>query len=137
MSSFTKPLVIEFDFEGNPRKPYILREPFSYYTDLLPVTCVDVPPGYRTDFASIPRIFWRILPPAGRYGKAAVIHDWLCDVSPKLCDHRTAADVFGEAMSVLGVPRWKRAVMVKAVKWFGPRFNVAAASLPLISGGES
>jgi hypothetical protein len=34
-----------------------------------------VPRGFQTDFASIPRIFWTILPPVGRYDKAAVIHD--------------------------------------------------------------
>lgn len=123
MSSFTKPLIIEYDYEGDPKRPYVLHRSFSYYTDLLPVTVIDVPAGYRTDFASIPRIFWRVLPPFGRYGKAAVIHDWLCDVEPKICDHLTAADVFDEAMAVLGVGRVKRAVMVRAVKWFGPKFQ--------------
>ncbi len=124
MSSFTKPLIIEFDYEGNCRKPYILHESFSYYTDLLPmITLIDVPAGYRTDFASIPRLFWRVLPPAGKYGKAAVIHDWLCDVNPKLCDHKLAADVFNEAMAVLGVGKMKRWIMVSAVKHFGPRFR--------------
>ena len=127
MSSFTKPLIVSFDYTGNPKKPYVVWEPFSYYTELLPVTMIDVPVGYRTDFASIPRIFWRILPPAGPYGKAAVIHDWLCDVEPKLCDYLTAADVFGEAMDVLGVPKWKRSLMVWAVKGFGPRFKYGGA----------
>lgn len=134
MSSFTKPLIIEFDYEGNCHKPYRLYEPFSYYTDLLPlVTVIDVPSGYRTDFASIPRLFWRVLPPAGKYGKAAVIHDWLCDVDPKICDHLRAADVFNEAMSVLGVGRFKRFIMVQAVKRFGPRFRSGniADSTPL------
>jgi hypothetical protein len=105
---------------------------------------IRVPVGYRTDFASIPRFFWRILPPAGRYGKAAVVHDWLCDESPKRCDHIAAANVFGEAMEVLMIippvegetkvqrckrlaanagQRTKIIVMVKAVKWFGPRFK--------------
>jgi hypothetical protein len=127
MSSFKTPLVIEFDFEGNPRRPYKLDEPFSYYTDLLPVPIIDVPRGYRTDVASIPRLFWRILPPAGRYGKAAVVHDWLCDVSPKICNHIGAANVFGEAMQVLGVGLIKQSLMVFAVKTFGPRFNAGDA----------
>ncbi len=130
MSSFTTPLIIEFDYEGNPSKPYILREPFKFYTDLLPIAVIDVPVGYRTDFASIPRFFHRILPPAGRYGKAAVIHDWLCDIKPKMCDHLTAADVFNEAMTVLGVCRIKRFILVQAVKLFGPRFQYDYASYP-------
>lgn len=123
MSSFTKPLVLEFDFESNAQKPFRIAEPFGFYTNLLPITYIDIPPGYRTDFASIPRLFWRILPPVGRYGKAAVIHDWLCDVRPKLCSHIVAANVFDEAMAVLGVPWITRKIMVRAVKWFGPKFK--------------
>jgi hypothetical protein len=38
---------------------------------------VTVPPGFVTDFASIPRIFWSILRPDGVYAYAAVIHDYL------------------------------------------------------------
>ncbi|MCX6553376.1 MAG: DUF1353 domain-containing protein, partial [Acidobacteria bacterium] len=37
--------------------------------------------GFVTDFASIPRLFWRLVPPTGDtgnpYGLAAVPHDWL------------------------------------------------------------
>lgn len=38
---------------------------------------VAVPPGFVTDFASIPRIFWSILPPDGDYTYPAIIHDYL------------------------------------------------------------
>lgn len=38
---------------------------------------VSVPPGFVTDFASIPRIFWSLLPPDGPYCYAAIIHDYL------------------------------------------------------------
>ena len=127
MGSFTKPLVIEYDYEGNPARPYKLKESFAYYTNLITgnksTTLIIVPAGYRTDFASIPRFFHRILPPAGRYGKAAVVHDWLVDESPHTCSHIVAADVFNEAMAVLGVGRIKRSIMVNAVKWFGPKFK--------------
>jgi hypothetical protein len=37
-----------------------------------------IPDGFTTDLASVPRIFWSLLPPDGRYEKAAVLHDWLC-----------------------------------------------------------
>lgn len=36
-----------------------------------------VPAGFVTDFASIPRAFWSLLPPDGVYTYAAVIHDYL------------------------------------------------------------
>jgi hypothetical protein len=38
---------------------------------------VQVPEGFVTDFASIPRIFWSLLPPDGLYTYAAIIHDYL------------------------------------------------------------
>jgi uncharacterized protein DUF1353 len=38
---------------------------------------VDVPTGFVTDFASIPRLFWSMLRPDGEYAYAAVIHDFL------------------------------------------------------------
>jgi hypothetical protein len=38
---------------------------------------VTVPPGFVTDFASIPRIFWSVLRPDGEYAYAAVVHDYL------------------------------------------------------------
>ncbi|MGB7601258.1 MAG: DUF1353 domain-containing protein [Candidatus Sulfotelmatobacter sp.] len=38
---------------------------------------VDVPVGFVTDFASIPRVFWSFLPTDGDYAYAAVIHDFL------------------------------------------------------------
>jgi hypothetical protein len=34
--------------------------------------------GFPTDLASVPRIFWALLPPHGVYEQAAVLHDWLC-----------------------------------------------------------
>ena len=38
---------------------------------------VQVPKGFVTDGASIPRIFWVYLPRHGKYTKAAVVHDFL------------------------------------------------------------
>ncbi|RJP39002.1 MAG: DUF1353 domain-containing protein [Desulfobacteraceae bacterium] len=38
---------------------------------------VEVPKGFVTDLASIPRVFWSLLKPEGRYAYAAVVHDYL------------------------------------------------------------
>lgn len=46
----------------------------STYKDLKPVT---VPTGFVTDFASVPSIFWSVLPRDGVYVYAAVLHDYL------------------------------------------------------------
>jgi hypothetical protein len=37
---------------------------------------VIVPKGFVTDFASIPRPFWSIVPTWGKYGPPAVVHDY-------------------------------------------------------------
>lgn len=37
-----------------------------------------IPDGFRTDLATIPRIFWAALPPNGVYERAAVLHDFGC-----------------------------------------------------------
>jgi hypothetical protein len=39
---------------------------------------IRIPDGFVTDLASVPRVFWSILPPDGTYERAAVVHDWHC-----------------------------------------------------------
>lgn len=38
---------------------------------------IKVARGFRTDLATVPRIFWALIPPFGAYEAAAVLHDWL------------------------------------------------------------
>lgn len=105
-------------------RPYELEADLVYKTDVLAdQPRITVPKGYRTDFASVPRVFWRLFPPGGAYRGAAVVHDWLCDVDPKACSSKDAAKVFLEAMKDLGLPKVTRWPMYQAVRWFGPRFK--------------
>lgn len=76
-----------------------------------------VPSGTVTDFASIPRLFWRILPPWDTHRRAAIVHDFL--YSTQTQPKATADKVFLEAMKALKVPAWKAQAMYHAVKWFG------------------
>lgn len=118
MSSFTTPLLVEV----LPNRMFKLVEPFTYYTDI-PCACganhteIDVPAGFKTDLASVPRLFWAILPPHGTYGKAAVVHDYCYRYA--VHSKPWADKVFREGMKVLGVPAWKRFVMYWAVRLFG------------------
>lgn len=87
--------------------------PFTYL--LSPTQRINIPAGYLTDGASVPRLFWNIIPPWGRYGQAAVVHDLLCEyleveedgghvkISRATCD-----SVLNQAMQDLGVPTYKR-----------------------------
>lgn len=91
---------------------------------------VDIPEGFITDFASVPRPFWGILPPDGEYTQAAVVHDFLYrnhvsfvqngqQIEVVATDKEKSDYVFLEAMTVLEVPEWKRNTMYWAVRTFG------------------
>lgn len=43
---------------------------------------IRVPRGFVTDFASIPRPLWVIIPPRGKYNRPAIIHDELYQHAP-------------------------------------------------------
>ncbi|EOB5139186.1 DUF1353 domain-containing protein, partial [Salmonella enterica] len=58
-----------------------------------------------------------LLPPDGKYAKAAIIHDYMYDNA--LRTKKEADRIFLDGMIVLGVPKWKRMIMYWAVRWFG------------------
>lgn len=110
------------------KRPYQLIETLEYRSKLMNDLIIVVPIGYRTDFASVPRFFWRIFPPHGPYVAASVVHDWLCDLMGSSgIDSKTTHKVFLEAMVELGVPGWKRVCMYRAVQIFGPKFKAKEA----------
>ena len=76
-----------------------------------------VPAGFMTDFASVPQPFWIILPRWGKYGNAAVIHDYLYKVQTR--SRRKADGIFREGMGVLAVPGWQIFCMYWAVRLLG------------------
>ena len=112
MSSFTSELKVKPLPDG---RRWELLEEFDYYLGSLESGMyIRVPKGFITDFASIPRLFWTILPPWGKYGKAAVLHDYLYHSQKfirELCDA-----IFLEAMVVLGVKKWKRFLLYFGVR---------------------
>ena len=120
MSSFTDHLLLEDLGDGT----FQLLKEFRYHVgdeDSNNVICV--PRNFTTDFASVPRIFWNVIPPYGRHGKAAVVHDYLYATNGlhgrfnrQRCD-----EIFLEAITVLGVGAIKRQIMFRAVRMFGQK----------------
>lgn len=110
---FLRPLVLEYIDGHNWR---VVNE-FAYLSDLHPYI-VQVPAGFTTDFASVPRFLWNIFSPTGSYGKAAVIHDYLYR-TPHIATKREADDIFNEAMQALGTGWWTRNTLYRAVRMFG------------------
>lgn len=112
MSSFTTPLDLRANDDG---ETFTLLTEFTYAIGALASDrFIKVPAGFVTDFASIPRAFWNILPPWGKYGKAAVLHDYMYKVqefSRSFCD-----DILDESMEALGV-NW----VTRHIIWAGVR----------------
>lgn len=117
-SRFLDPLILKY-LDG---RDWELVSPFNYQTDVFPVSRrpIKIPAGFLTDFASVPRLLWNVMPPTGMYGKAAVIHDYLYR-TPQMATRAEADNVFKEAMQALGVGWWTRQVMYRGVRLFGWR----------------
>jgi hypothetical protein len=74
-----------------------------------------VPPGFLTDFASVPRIGVWLIPRFGRYTRAAILHDWLCKTQP--IPPVDVDGVFRRVMREEGVQPVKRYLMWAGVRW--------------------
>lgn len=122
MARFTEDVTVVNRFDG-PVHEWEMCEPFSYrIVDEDDSEVVNVPPGFTTDFASIPRPLWWWIAPWGRHGRAALVHDFLyqrggiTDVAKQKMRRpsRLESDrIFRDAMAVLdrvllGRSRWGR-----------------------------
>ncbi len=74
---------------------------------------VTVPRGFVTDGATVPRAFWWLFPPAGRYFLAAAVHDYLLEYEG---NWREANRKFKDALLEQGVSRWVTYTMFSAVQ---------------------
>ncbi len=76
-----------------------------------------IPKGFTTDFASVPQIFWGLLPAHCTAAMPSVIHDYTCQFAilprPK-CDA-----VFLELLKISGMKKWQYRLMYAYVRAFG------------------
>ena len=114
MSEFTTDLKVE----PIDKTLWRLTEKFEYHIGCYPSDqLILVPVGFITDFASVPKLFWPIIAPNGKHGKAAVIHDYCYATG---CCSKTKSDkIFLEGMEILKVKQWKREVIYWSVFIFG------------------
>jgi hypothetical protein len=88
---------------------------------------VTVPAGFVTDFASIPRPFWSILPKWGKYGPPSVVHDFL--YWDQRCSRLQADRIMALAMRESGVGNGYLRVIYAALRvggWFAWKANAKA-----------
>lgn len=135
-TKFSSALSVSYDEEASDlleKDYYQVNQAFKYYVgDKEDDTWIYVPQGFLTDGASVPNIFWVLIPPWGRYGAAAVVHDFLCEYLtvwvrgvPTKVDREYADKIFLEAMTVLEVPEWKRTVMYYAVRTYATVMGIS------------
>lgn len=130
MSSFTKAVILK----KTCGKYFIVYEQFSYYVGNEENNeLITIPKGFETDGASIPRIFTPFVGnPMDEFLSASVVHDFLYSKQGVLTDavytRKECDDIFREAMGILGVSKWKRNIMYRAVRlggwkpWGGYKF---------------
>ena len=115
MSRFTNMLLVSPLPDG---KTWIIRSDFGYDIGAEGSgETINIPVGFMTDFASVPRLLWGVIPRWGKYGNAAVVHDyayWEQTYSRKRAD-----EIFLEGMTVLGVSNILRRTIYYAVRSFG------------------
>jgi hypothetical protein len=85
-----------------------------------------VPAGFNTDLASVPRMFWNILPPFGAYEEGAVGHDLIYRSGGGMTNIGTftraeADDFLAACMEFCECPRWQRVAIYRALRLFGSR----------------
>ena len=76
-----------------------------------------IPKGFTTDFASVPQIFWGLLPAHCNAAMPSVIHDYTCQfaILPRpQCDA-----VFLELLKTSGMKKWQYNLMFMYVRVFG------------------
>lgn len=115
MSQFTKALVVSPLADG---RTWVLLEPFSYDVGVEGSgDTIVVPVKFITDFASVPRLFWSVFPQWGKYGNAAVVHDY--GYWTKARSRAETDAIFLEGMKVLQVNPFTRGFLYGAVRLFG------------------
>jgi hypothetical protein len=78
---------------------------------------VEVPKGFVTDFATIPRVFWTMLRPDGEYTYAAIVHDYLYWTQTRTRD--VSDQIFRHSMEDFKVPGAVATVVHWAVRTAG------------------
>jgi hypothetical protein len=131
MAQFTEAVTVVNRLAGRVHD-WELCEPMSYrLVDRPDAEVVNVPPGFVTDFASVPRPVWFWIAPWGRHGRAAIVHDFLyrngsvTDVAARQMRRPSKAEadrIFRDAMAVLDhaiLGGIRRSLMWAAVALFG------------------
>lgn len=112
---FLTPLIVRFISDNRWRLTRQFR--VEVEEDARRVTQINVPSGFLTDFASVPRLPLAYLVAGGKASEAATVHDYLYSAgNPHHRGRKWADDVFAAAMKAQGISTWRRTIMYWAVR---------------------
>ena len=123
MARFLTDLKVELvsDTAAEGRGVWMLTDQLVYLSDLPGVPPIVVPPGFVTDFASVPRVPIAFLLCGDTASKPAALHDFLYTAPHAVPDRATADAIFREAAKAEGVPAWRCFML-----WAGVRLGGAS-----------
>jgi hypothetical protein len=105
---------LQCEYEDGRR--WTVLKPFSYVSAKTGLHII-VPIGFSTDFASIPRVMWRVIFPTDDIiAKAAVIHDFLYRTPTFPISRLEADNILIEGMELLGAGLFKRRLVHAGVR---------------------
>ncbi|RTL25326.1 MAG: DUF1353 domain-containing protein [Burkholderiales bacterium] len=99
---------------------YVVLDPIGWrpgQSEVDPLPVVEVPRGFVTDLASIPRVFWSLLRPDGAYTYPAIIHDYM--YWTQVHERQVADDVFLAGMRDMNIDESTCKAIHFAVRQFG------------------
>jgi len=105
-----------FDPQSDRLNPYVTTCKHVFKSNLL---TVQVPTGFRFDFASVPKLLLWLFDPRGRHQRAAMFHDSAYRM--QYCSRFQADAIFREIMEFDHVPMWRMLLLYWAVRVFGGR----------------
>ncbi|TPH93729.1 DUF1353 domain-containing protein [Helicobacter pylori] len=97
------------------------------------ISNIPIPKGFITDGATIPKLFWNILSPFGRFFKSCALHDYIClmaklknNEAPNLKEginiatqYRKRADtLLSLSMKKQGIKLWRRLLIMTNVRTY-------------------
>jgi|ERR1044072_1952766 hypothetical protein len=106
-------LTFAYWHEGKRKVIFRLAEPVK-------IGGYEIPAGYETDFATVPRLFFSIIPPIGKHNVAAILHDFLYD--NRIGTRKRADKLFLCFMLSYNVPKWQAYTMYYAVRLGGRKW---------------
>lgn len=79
-----------------------------------------IPKGFTTDFASVPKMFWFLIPPMGKHNRAALLHDYLCWSNKKT--RKETDRIFYTVLREHGVSTFRCKAMYYSVRLYAKIF---------------